>query len=476
MSKRSRKKQEQQMAGSRNGDDSVVMDTRAKVAIKDAPKTPEGFEGGEAVKVVLNGNRLTMDSATIPVQVFFSDALIQKCPLHVVLVDNNETDVRFGSYRTGHRYIFGSGDGAQFMQVHRSGKHRLTVLVFGKWTQGKDSVYELEKKKESGDFSVAVPFANEEQELLATLKTFNILAATVVEVEVPAELFAPKPKSRVGELIWKLTNRGLFYKQPPTDQCAYRKRRLLLLFRWPIDLILAICWAVIGILARPAIAIAWLCVWFAGYRPANLWAWLAHPFACIAQEKDLLYFPRDQSRKEDQRLSRYLLWKLDSGCEPNRWYAYSAECLVRALFAPWEITGLGIAPISWLAYFLCTIQVAGFDANRILASIAIAVALILFASLVIYRLGNRAEKTLQREIRAAETQKQLEAQREEQEKQELEHLRQWLATHAATAKAPSAVDLTAVQVYGSATHRFVRKWTHLKFWAVKRDVCAPYEK
>ncbi len=107
----------------------------------------------------------------------------------------------------------------------------------------------------------------------------------------------------------------------------------------------------------------------------------------------------------------------------------------------------------------------------------------MLAALASYRLGNIEEKALRREERQAaaqqraeEKQKQLDALLAEQEKQESERLKQWLATHAVATKAPSAVDLTAVQVYGSPAHRLVRTWTHLKFWAIKRDVCQPYEK
>ena len=165
------------------------------------------------LSIVLNGGETQMLDATIPVKWFFSKEFIKKEPKYILLVDLNENQL--DSSIVGRRYVFAVDEAIAFIQTHRSGRHIMLALAF---KDKKEAISYLEK--ENGAYKNEIyPSVIKDGENWG-----SSLATAYVEFEVPKELFAQAPKSKLGKLWWKY----LFWPNSPKaiDECQVRKLAL----------------------------------------------------------------------------------------------------------------------------------------------------------------------------------------------------------------------------------------------------------
>lgn len=178
----------------------------------------------EKIQLVLNGGGRILDSATIPVEWHFSPELIARKPQYVLICDHEFSIEKFKetyeySY-TGKRYICRVQDLMKYLQLFRPGTHNLVALVFcGDKASDNARTY----LRKSGTYEKSIWY--KDLEFPETLAAEDIYS-TMVEFEVPKELFAERPKgSKWGEFVWNWVNR--WHNDSPVDECAYRKRKIL---------------------------------------------------------------------------------------------------------------------------------------------------------------------------------------------------------------------------------------------------------
>lgn len=204
-------------------------------------------------KIVLNGGSTQMLDATIPVKWFFSEDFIKQEPKYILLVDLNEYQLDSGYH--GKRYVYSVEEVVAFIQARRSGKHTMLALAFN---DKKEALSFLESEK--GSYKLAIPPCR----IKDGEKWGGSLASTYVEFEVPKDLFAQKPKSKLGKIWWKY----LFWPNSPKaiDECQVRK--IALFYALPklpffilakiLLLIIYFIYAIYHLIARPiSLFIGW---------------------------------------------------------------------------------------------------------------------------------------------------------------------------------------------------------------------------
>ncbi len=163
--------------------------------------------------IVLNGGSNEMLDATIPVKWFFSPEFIKKEPKYILLVDLNQSQLTSRNF--GKRYVFSVDEAVAFIQTHRSGRHTMLALAF---SDKKEAMFYLQSQGGVYQFEI------DPGEIKQGKNWGSSLATTFVEFEVPKELFAQAPKSKLGKLWWKY----LFWPNSPKaiDECQVRKLAL----------------------------------------------------------------------------------------------------------------------------------------------------------------------------------------------------------------------------------------------------------
>lgn len=160
--------------------------------------------------IVLNGGKTRIDDATIPVKWFFSSDFIENEPRYILLVDLDRTQLE--SDCQGRRSVYTVDEVVVFRQMHRSGKHIMLALAF-------------KKRSDAVQYLVRDSYYYESSIDPATIRANSgwgeALATTFVEFEVPKELFAQPPKTKLGKLWWKY----IFWPNSPKaiDECQVQK-------------------------------------------------------------------------------------------------------------------------------------------------------------------------------------------------------------------------------------------------------------
>ncbi len=202
--------------------------------------------------ILLNGGSTQMDDATVPVKWFFSEEFIKKEPRYILLVDLKQAELT--SYRSGRRYLFEVEDAIAFLQMRSAGNHRLIALCF---SNRDEAVVYLERDKYSYDVAIDVESIQKGKDWGASL------ASTYVDFQVPKELFAKKPESKLAKMWWKYLFWPITVK--PTDECQVRRLNLLALPKLPLYLLVkvlalvgVVLYAIYNIIAPPiALFIGW---------------------------------------------------------------------------------------------------------------------------------------------------------------------------------------------------------------------------
>jgi len=163
--------------------------------------------------IVINGGSTQMLDATIPVKWFFSSEFIKKEPKYILLVDLNQSQLNSRSY--GERYVYSVDEVLAFIQTHRSGHHIMLALAFN---DKKEALSYLQYERGSYRYEI------DPSEIKDGENWGSSLATTFVEFDVPKELFAQPPESKLGKLWWKY----LFWPNSPqaVDECQIRKLNL----------------------------------------------------------------------------------------------------------------------------------------------------------------------------------------------------------------------------------------------------------
>ncbi|MFC1721308.1 hypothetical protein ACFL0Z_00140 [Patescibacteria group bacterium] len=253
--------------------------------------TPSIMKG---MKVVLNGDDEVMTDATIPVAWYFDENVIAERPELVgIVVQTDYARNHFESHLRGKRYICKVEIGFKYIQLSSSGRHTITVFAIkpDEVKSPRAIARALLEKENCGEYEISVG------ENYLHKKT---LSYCVMEIEIPDELFASKPKKGWRKFVWNMTN-GPF-SQAPRDECQYGQR----LFVFPIFLFI---WAfyrllkyfVIGPFRGLYALIGCPLVFLAGWRPVPVFAkvWT-----------NITWQPQDSSWYNLLRNGRYRLWRL----------------------------------------------------------------------------------------------------------------------------------------------------------------------
>ncbi len=237
--------------------------------------TTETFTPNPNIKLVLNGGKTTLDSATVPVEWHFSDELIAKKPRYIVICDHEMPIEKLKdkiSYCGGYRTAFSVRDLAGYIQIHKPGSHHFIAIVFYDYNDGK-GLSGLSRARQwisgkNGQYDYGIFYDCLKDDSMATWNA----EVTAVEFEVPKELFAEKSETWFGTLTWKWVNR--WFSHAPVDQCEYRKRKVFAFTAQPF--LLFIGRLIAGIFCTFYSLVGALCLLFIGFQPSNIFKNLLH--------------------------------------------------------------------------------------------------------------------------------------------------------------------------------------------------------
>lgn len=394
------------------------------------------------IRLVVNGGSTVLEAATVPVEWHLSDELIAKEPKCVVICDLEMSLNKLEEQRettSGNRYFCKVTDLVKYLQLFRSGKHSLVVLVFcGDYAEKEAKCY-LEKHSKSL-YEKEVWFSD----LVNQDKGYA--EVTFFEFEIPEELFAQKPESKFGNFIWNWVNG--WYSSKPVDECEYRKRKIsAFTFKpilWTFLSAMQILWTVIGCSI----------VLFLGYRPVSLWRNIVSAFTDDDKfQPDLRYY---QDWDPD---CYWRLWK-------KEWCNGKCEkTYIPLLLVPW-ISLLTIGCFVGIGYIFISFF---FTA----ASLVLSIALPCLASYLFLRWYFNDEKVAKRKEKNREKKaEKRKKEREEEarlEKEAQERMTNFLKEYASLNLVPQKVDIKRVIPIVNTATRFT-----LRFWNMKAKVCKPF--
>ncbi|MDD5318308.1 MAG: hypothetical protein PHF79_00595, partial [Candidatus Pacebacteria bacterium] len=210
---------------------------------------------------------------------------------------------------SGRRYFCKVGKTVDFLAFNRPGLHRLIVLAVRKTADVALNIKKFLETNSNRRYCSGMSVEDIYEEIgtgkfrcLYRSCDLEVVAATVREFTIPAELFAKKPKGVLGEAIWGWVNR--WHEAPPRDQCAFRARCIwAFTVQPPLFLIghfLKICVSIIltvFLLGRRA------AVFFCGFRPGSFFSeikylWDHDPGSMVEYSPDVFYYPsNDWDRK-----------------------------------------------------------------------------------------------------------------------------------------------------------------------------------
>lgn len=222
------------------------------------------------IDVVLNGGKEEMNSATIPIEWWLSKEVIEKDPQYVLFFEQNGTEKSYhdGSAH-GRRYVCKITDAFKFLQLFSPGYHRVMVIaISGEDRKVEDMLWRYLRKQIGDEYFVSLDWeAAKNNDLQGQGYEECLVASTVKEFEVPQELFAKKPETNLGRLIWKWVN--LCFENDPRDECNYLERKILAFMLQPF---LVIFWyflkyLLVGTLHASYILLVSFATLFVGFRP-----------------------------------------------------------------------------------------------------------------------------------------------------------------------------------------------------------------
>jgi len=418
------------------------------------------------ISVVLNGGKKEMDTATLPIRWYFSDEVLKQGSLpHYVLVfeqTEEEAHNELHSGRYGSRCAFRTSDVFGVIQLSRPGRHRMMVVSVG-GGRIKSLMTTQDYLRENGQRGY-VSSLSWERAGDGSLSSYDdrLIAATIVEFEVPKELFAEKPQTRFGKLVWQWAN--LWCKREPRDECAYRKRRMISLTLKPIPVILyySVKHFFVGALYALGVFLASLAVLFCGFRPRPILRemWLA--FACRRYFKNRIFrFDRVTWISPDFP-NRYRLWSIKDS-KPR--YMKVAPFMVMLWIAG------GVAITSFI-YLLSTLP---SETWIMIGKLFLALFILGSISLIAYKLTDgyldktapaRREKKRERVLRKESIKK-------SRKKQKGARWQQWVESAFSVSHKVDVVELNKLPKPPNRGDRIVQIF-RAGYWMLKIKVCRPF--
>lgn len=441
-----------------------------------------GKEKVPGVELVLNGGRKEMDSATIPIQWFFSPEVIARQPVHLVFFEQDATEKdAYDVSSLGRRYACRVSEGTKFIQLFSPGYHRLMVLVLSERGKKDGIIEQCLATALKDNYTGSLSWTEAADGSIARKNASWLLAATVVEFYVPAELFARKPETPFQKAVWQWVN--LWHKGAPRDECEYRKRKIFAFTLKPLfwlvhKILILIGWVIVTVGYCSYLVVASGVVLFAGYRPKPMGESLRKLF--FSNEpvdwKILRYRSYDMPREE----SLYRVWRVrNESC---------GDAIQRMWLAPWEVCAIFLLPGVLCYSSLLTEMLSAFVTLGVVTFLLCAIMgpICRFGNWVIKlvsRLNKKTPEENKRKLdRQAEKDRRLEeaaarrkAEAEELNRQRAQRYQNWLAGNFSLERKTEKVDLDNLPAPLDPVERTIQVF-RVSFWALKAKICRPYSR
>ncbi len=237
------------------------MTAKKKVAkVKKSVATVEVVEKPVHLTLVLNGGSEVMDNSTIPVRWFFSKELAERGPKYLVIADQTENE--FDLPNNGRRYVVKVDESVKFIQLHRAGKHRVSVLALDNHNDALE--YLVRDSRNTFKMEIYHNLIKRDGFLNGSL------AANFMDFIVPDGLFAKEPTSKLGKLFFSYL---LWPRKKMVDECDMRKQVILAIPK----LLVFVLWYALKItgfvLYMIYMIIAPIALFFVGFSPISCSHW-----------------------------------------------------------------------------------------------------------------------------------------------------------------------------------------------------------
>lgn len=407
-------------------------------------ETKSLLKKGEGMEVLLNYGKDEMDSATIPIQWFFTEETARKKPTHLLIVEQDkEESEKYDNGYLGMRYFCKVEEGIKFVQLFRPGCHRILVLAFSFF-------YDEDLARQLADFLLhgrgrsfyhSVSFAE-----MGVGVHYIPVAGKMVEFEVPQEVFAKKPETKFQKMVWYWANWP--YRRGPRDECDYLKRKVFSVVVTSFCVFkLAAKWLLkcFFMMVLQALSLGYICVavplaLFFGFRPHN-------PIELIKESISEVPFPGITKYGE------YRMWAWDSKAFKGRMM---------------PVTGIEL--VLYLGSLIILAKHYDFGSGLTLAALFVFAAITsvwfnrFFCYMRIWEKFDRREKMKEKIIKPADE--------SAKTTKEIKYIN-WLRGNFPVSQKPAMVDLKNLPKPFSRQKRIIQKFK-VGYWALRARVCKPY--
>jgi hypothetical protein len=453
----------------------------------------------EHIRIVLNGGGKIMESATIPIQWFISEELAEREPTHVLIIEYLDSEYKGMMECTGRRYLCEITDMVKFIQLFSAGIHNIVVCVL-RLENGEIKYNSSRLNLRNGPFyntDVNYKQILDESQLTDGHTWPYIIAATSVEIEVPSELFAHKPQSKVGKWFWQWVN--LMHTEAPRDECKFRAR---IMWAFTGQIVVALAYLtihlVVATIASLSAIIGRCLVLFCGYRPSSLieplrtfWTSNIDEWRSVERRFWTKYRHYDYTLKLEET---YRVWKWD-GSGNHTYMLFTGIDLIKwcvpSILVSWSIVGIALLfkhlPFNWLLvgkYSLIISSIIGTSVityrlckgkhwfQAILCKIINTLDKVLTrTSTLLGPLNNYLQE--RQKIKLAKEQKGQESSKQNMKDVRRQERLKWLSSEINLRNAPEKVDL---HLLPRPLEQSLENSLRLRFWATKAKVCRPFAK
>jgi len=410
------------------------------------------------IEVTLNGGNHVLDSATVPIRWWLSKKVLnESVPYYVLFVEQNDVEKgnKYHDHILGRRYVCKFSEAIHYLQIFSPGQHRLMVVVVSGETE--EEALDIVKgylNKRNDNYQSSLNW-----EAAARNQSFG-LASTVVEFEVPEELFAKAPKTKFQKLVWDWVN--MWHKEDPLDQCSYRRRKIVAFtIQPPVMLLFAfIGFGIFGTIHALYVLLASFTVFFFGYRPQPI---LRNMWQAFIMKRGNGWDVKEYSRRK--------VW--------SEKYVNGQKQVKEMPITPLDLmfwVAVGYTMFSLISQLMLLIT----ESLILSFWIAVSVTVLTAATYVWYRLKRRYSESwkLKQAVKAeAKRQALLEKKKltAAEEEKALLRRRQWLLQNFALSKRTKTVDPKNIPAPLYLSDRIVQRF-YVKYWEVKNKVCRPFAK
>ncbi len=395
------------------------------------------------IRLVINGGSNILDAATVPVEWHFSEELIAKNPQYIVICDHEYSIERLKDFvheTSGNRYYSKVTSLVKYLQLFRPGRHHLFVMVF----YGDDAYKYMSsftsKGKKTYNCNVSYTMLQNK---------FNnefCMETTFVEFDVPEELFAKKPETKFGMMMWNYVNK--WYSEKPSDECQYRKRKIMAFTLKPIAFL--ILWLLASVFGTLYTLIGCGFILFLGYRPISL-----HKNILAAIKMDGDEFQPDLRFHQDW--DEWRIWK-------DKW-TDGGPTLIPTLLVPW-IFILTLCGLICVGYLFISYLIP----NIVSIAVWAAAAAITFVFSWLFLKSYTSEESKEKRNQSAQLKKEKREEEKARIKKDVEdRIADFLKSHASLSSMPEKVEVKRVIPVVDTVTRFT-----LRFWNLKAKVCKPF--